>query len=328
MSQVGKAVRVVLGCLAVSVVTVGCATQPDLTKATFSRTTIPASTGTYTSGSAAAGSTAAFTLAGQRSVDPCGFLDKNTLGGLGSSTEPPTADGFDECDVDLTDSSGNDLDLSITIGEAISDKPATQIDGLPVAEQKLTDGSACFERIITASSPDTGIEVQADVKKDPCTPARQLAQSVITRLRGNPPKRSNLSGSLAALDPCTMVDDATAAAAVGANPDKTIDGLYKCDWQGEHTGLTVTFTSGEDPKADDAIATPQPVDLGGVTAYTVYSTDVFPSCEVKWMTRQTSDGNGEIVDVEFDNVDKVQVDTCAKAVAVAKVILPKVPKIS
>lgn len=313
--------------LAVALLGAGCTTQPDLRKATFQRSTIPATGASASLGNSGTGANdAAFTLAKLREIDPCGLLGNNTLAALGT---PDTAipDGLDSCADSMKDRNGNDLDITVTLGSSITDKPTTVVFGLPVAEHEISDGSGCFERIITQDNPAEGIELEAE-GRDPCTPARKLAQSVVATIRSNPPKRSGFTGSLAAQDPCLVVDDQTAADAVGGNPDKSRDSLYKCDWQGSDTDLTVTFTTAPDPKTDDALGTPRPVDIGGITAYQVLSTDVFPSCEVKWTIRALPDGSGdaEIVDVEFDNINKINVDTCAKAVTVARVVVPNVPK--
>lgn len=318
--------RLFAGILVLGGVLTGCAAGPNLAKVTFSRTTIPAASAGGASGSAvASGNTTGFDLASLRQIDPCGLLDANMTAGLGTAQDGSAADGFDFCTENLTDPNGHDLDLSITLGEAFDDNPTLTLDGLPVAQQASGDTSDCYNRIITQSDPQLGIVVEADDKSDACHYGQLLAQAVINRIRTNPPKRNN-TGSLAALDPCAMVDDATVAAAVGAGADKSYEDLYKCDWQGGQTDLSVEFTVGEDPKTDNSLGNPTPVTVAGITAYQVYSTDVFPSCTISWLTRSTGDGSGEIVHVEFDNVQNITVDVCAKAVAVATVVGPKVPK--
>lgn len=315
----------------------GCSSGSDasLAKVHFQRTTIPASQGgSDNSGNSTSGGQSvtdphdpAFAADKLRLVDPCGLLDTNTLSGLGTPGDNVPS-GIDECDNDMKDSSGADLQVMVTIGEALDvQRVSGQLAGMPVAEDKAS--SECTDKIVTQTNPTIGIAVEASIKGDSCTPARKLAQAVIERIRSNPPQRANTNGSLAVIDPCGTVDDPTAATAIGGQPQKSYQSLFKCDWQGTTSyDLTVTFSVGEDPKDDTTLGTPQPVDLGnGVSAYQLLTTDVYPSCEIKWITRQTgSDGSGEFVDVEFDNVEKQQVDVCSKALAVAKVVATKVPK--
>jgi hypothetical protein len=152
---------------------------------------------------------------------------------------------------------------------------------------------------------------------------------VITRIRSNPPQRADAAGSLAAVDPCSTVDDATAAAVLGGKATKQADGLYRCEWQDDidSYNLTVEFGLDEDPKTDTTTGAPQPVDIG-VPAYQSSSNDVFPTCDVKWMTKPTGNGYGDVVDVEFGNVASGSADACAQAVTAAKAVATKVPKAS
>jgi hypothetical protein len=324
---VSRAVNAVL-VLCALVLAAGCAAKPNLTKVTFSRTTVSASGASVSGGSSSAGATdVVFSLATLSKTDPCGLLDNSTLAALGTPASPQP-DGLDACDDYMKDTSGGQLDITVTLGAGISDPANTVLFGVPVAEKPLADGSGCFERIITQHNPTMGIEVQVD-GKDPCTPGRKLAQAVVGRMRTNPPTRSDYVNSLAGYDPCKTVDDNTAAGTVGANPSKSRDSLYKCDWQGGDTSLTVSFTLDQDPKTDDALGTPQPVALAnGVTAYQLLTTDVFPSCEVKWIVKPGGSSSNQIADVEFDNINKINVDPCVKAVAVAKVVQSNLPSLS
>ena len=306
----------------------GCAAKPNLAKVTFSRTTVSGSASAASGGNSSSSATnVVFSLATLAKTDPCGLLDTSTLAALGTPATPQ-AGGFDGCDVYMKDPSGHDLDITVTLGASIQDTANTVIFGTPVAEKPLADGSGCFERIITQNNPTLGIEVQVD-GKDPCTPARKLVQTVVSKMRTNPPQRGDYTDSLAGYDPCKTVDDNTAAAAVGANPNKSRDSLYKCQWQGSDTAVSVAFDLGQDPKTDDALGTPQPFDLGnGLTAYQVLTTDVFPACEIKWIAKAGGSDANQLVDIEFDNINKISVDPCAKVDAVAKVVLTNLPNLT
>lgn len=324
----GRTVAAFVGLACAVALIAGCAAKPNLAKVTFSRTTVSGSGASASGGNSSANANnVVFSLATLARTDPCGLLDNSTLAALGA---PATAQasGLDACGDYMKDPSGNDLDITVTLGVSITDPANTVIFGTPVAEKPLADGSGCFERIITQNNPTMGIEVQVD-GKDPCTPARKLAQTVVSRMRTNPPQRGDYADSLAGYDPCKALDDPTVAAAVGANPEKSRDNLYKCDWQGADTAVSVAFTLGSDPKTDNSLGTPQPVDLGnGRTAFQVLTTDVFPACEVQWIAKPGGSDANEIVAVEFDNINKVTVDPCAKVDAVAKVVIATLPSLS
>ena len=328
MSRAVRTAAALTGLACAIALIAGCAAKPNLAKVTFSRTTVSGS-GTAVSGgsSSSAATNVVFSLETLAKTDPCGLLDSSTLAALGTPATPQ-ASGFDGCDVYMKDPSGKDLDITVTMGASILDPANTVIFGTPVSEKPLADGSGCFERIITQNNPTMGIEVQVD-GKDPCTPARKLAQTVVSKMRTSPPQRGDYADSLAGTDPCKTVDDNTAAAAVGPKPNKSRDSLYKCDWQGSDTAVTVAFTLGQDPKTDNALGTPQPFDLGnGQTAYQVLTTDVFPACEIKWIAKAGGSDTNQLVDIEFDNINKISVDPCAKVDAVAKVVLSNLPNLS
>lgn len=306
----------------------GCSTanavgtkRTDSTRATISS---DANTG-------AAANNANFAAAKLRNVDPCGVLDQNTIAQFGKSQQPHgSEDQLDSCDADLDDGHGKDLNLRVTIGGDLSDNtPSGTIAGLPAAEHLTT--SVCFERLITQRHPSTGIEVEVDYNNtaDSCLIARQLAGLVVNRIRTNPPPRPDGARSLAAVDPCATVDDATAANLTQGQPDRSILGFYKCDWQSAGYDLSVEFRIDTNPKNDTFDGTPKPVDVG-VPAYEFASNDVYPSCDVKWEVAPVTDNTeqndaGEIVDVQFGNVLNGSVDACAQAEAAAKIVATKVP---
>jgi hypothetical protein len=344
VSSLHRVARVLAALCAVAAVAggvAGCGGGTDLARVTFQRSTVPARPGEQTTdpgddGESGSGSPvtnpgdSAFTAAKLRAVDPCGLLDNDTLGAFGT---PADADpgGIDECDDFMHDSAGDDLDIDLTVGEQLDevDSTTSTADGLPVAEDKASDGKACFEKIVTQTSPTLGLELQIDYDgHDPCVPARKLAAAIVSHIRIDPPHRANAAGSLALVDPCGTLDTGTATTVLGAKPDEVeAEGLFECDWRSSGFDVTVGFSVDEDPKSDTSGGTPKPVNIG-VPAYEFPSTDVFPSCEVKWTTRASvdSDGNGEVVDVEYDNIDNApKVDTCAKAVAAAKAVVRKVP---
>jgi hypothetical protein len=219
------------------------------------------------------------------------------------------------------------VELFLTVGSNLDDVTTTSgtLAGLPVSEKPESD--ECVEDIATQATPLTGIEVVAKSSANPCIPARAFATAIINRVRGNPPQRSNTNGSLALIDPCTTVEDGTAATTVGGTPQKIDKGLFQCGWQGGNgVTLTVSFYVGDDPKNDTSIGTIRPVDLDGINAYQTPNPEDNAGCAIRWATRSTGPHDVETVDIRLQNQQHQQADLCATTFAVAKVVATKVPK--
>jgi hypothetical protein len=313
----------------------GCSASGEigLAKVTFQRTTIPAEpSGGGGSGSSSSGNVpignagGAFSTAKLRTLDACGLLDRDTLSAFGDPSDP-SPDGLGECDVDVDDSQGNDLDVNLTVGDQLSvDSGSSTVDGMPISEKK--EDSDCSERIITQTHPTLAVTIDVDYDgQDACAAARKLVDPVIRHIRDNPPQVSAADAKLTSVDPCGTLDTGTVATVVGAGSEQSTEGLFRCDWDADDYELSVSYSYGEDPATDDTEGTPKPVTVSGVSAAELLSTDVFPSCEVKWKTGPTRDDQFQQIDVEFDNIDaKPGVDTCGKAVVAAGVAAAKLPR--
>ncbi|HEV3356663.1 MAG TPA: DUF3558 family protein [Pseudonocardiaceae bacterium] len=314
-------------CCAVALVGCSAANAVGTTRTDSTRTTVPADANAQVN-------TGGFGSAALRTVDPCGLLDAKTMSQFGTVSQSSGLSQLDSCQLDINDIKGHDLNVRVTIGDDLSDnKPTGTIAGLPVAEH--ASASICFERLITQQHPTTGIEVEVnyDNSADSCVVARQVAGLVVGRIRNKAPQRAGGVGSLALVNPCDTIDDASAASITQGQPDKTAEGFYKCDWQSQDYDLSVEFKVDTNPKDDTFDGTPQQVDVG-VPAYAFSSTDVFPSCDVKWEVRPLGAGSnnganqGEVVDVQFGNVLGGNVDPCAQAETAAKLVAAKVPHAS
>lgn len=327
-SSVHSARARLFGLICAVAVLAGCSTANAVggKRTDSTRTTVSSDAGTT-----ASADNANFAEAKLRTVDPCGVLDQDTIAQFGKSQQSHgTEDQLDSCDIDLDDGHGQDLNLRVTIGDDLSgNTPSGTIAGLPAAEHRTT--SVCFERLITQQHPATGIEIEVDYDNtdDSCLIARQLAGLVVNRIRTNPPARPDGAHSLASVDPCGTIDDPTAANLTQGQPDRSVLGFYKCDWQSDSYDLSVEFSIDTNPKNDTVDGTPKPVDVG-VPAYEFASNDVYPSCDVKWEAAPLANDNeqadaGEIVDVQFGNVLGGSVDACAQAEAAAKIVATKVP---
>ena len=312
-----------LGLACAAVVLTGCtsANAVGTARTHSARTTVSSTAGTQSTNSTD------FASAKLRTVDPCGLLDHDTLSQFGTAAEPATQDDIDTCHADLEDGTGKDLDVEVAIGgdHEAGNAPSGSIAGLPAKEQ--SGSTACDEWLTTQHDPTTGIEVRVNYDgASACLYARQLAGLVVNRIRTNPPSRPAGVSSLAVIDPCDTIDDASAQNLTAVGPDKTVEGLFTCDWSAGDYDLSVKFTLDGNPKNDTLDGAPQPVDIG-VPAYAFPSTDVYPSCDVKWLVRSIGPGSdqGEVVDVQFGDVLGGSLDPCTQAEAAAKIVATKVP---
>lgn len=314
------------GLICAAALLAGCATahSTDTRRTDSTRATVASD-----AGPGQGANSTSFASAKLRTVDPCGLLDRNTLSQLGTSAEPATQNDIDSCRADLSDGNGKDLGIEVAIGgDLASSTPSGTIAGLPVKEE--ASDTDCSERLITQHDPTTGIEVRVNYIGDSaCLIARQTAGLVVNRIRTNAPQRPDSVSSLAVIDPCDTIDNATAENLTAVGPERSVEGLFKCDWQAGDYDLSVEFTLDGNPKNDTVSGTPQPVDVG-VPAYAFSSNDVYPSCDVKWQVRSLGPGSeqGEVVDVQFGDVLGGSLDPCTQAEAAAKVVATKVPHAS
>ena len=317
----------------------GCA-GPDLAKRTFTRTTVPAAVADNTSRTTSPATNrsstpgqptdAAFAVDKLRLVDPCALLDHSTLNGLGSPADDSPSN-FDSCSNYMKDKQGKDLSVTVHVGESLTSevsKADKTIGGLPAAEQKLDDNSACFVTLVTQADPGLGITVQIGYQADdPCAPGRTVAEAITNRMRSNPPLRQVDKRSLITVDPCAVVDKAAVTAAVG---DATAFpfGLHNCSWNSNSTEIAVDMRLGYDPKDNKLDDNQKSVDLGGgITGYQVASNATYPSCRLAWKHPVPVPGSdmSEILEIRFDDVGKVNVDPCQRSQDFAKALLPKLP---
>ena len=271
----------------------------------------------------------AFTAAKLRAIDPCGLLDHDTLHSQGEPADTSsdafvgTPSGFDNCTVHMKTFHHSDLSVGVMVGAETSTVGSrTVISGMAVLEEENPD--ECDELILT-QDPKIGIMVQIQTHYGPCVTARQITTAMIDHIRTNPPKRQTSAGSLSMLDPCDTVDGPTAAATVGPAPRETRKTLYTCNWDAGPLDLSVAFWVGDAQVPNYGQATPQPVDLGGVTGYQVLPDK--QSCEIGWNARPAGAPHQfEVVYVEVETLGVQPVDTCAKALPAAKAVLTKVSK--
>lgn len=309
----------------------GCGGAVDTTKVTFQRTTVPAG---QTAGGGGAGNgeprtnDPAFTTEKLRTLDPCGLLTKDILASVGDPVGNDRSD-FSSCANYMKDSSGDDLSITVTVGENVGNSEAAdqQLGGLPAIEKELDSGEACFQTVVTSTLPALGITVQAGGDaRDLCDAARTVLTGIVDLIRNDPPAYPDAKGTLLDLDPCEVVEDDTLRTALGDDVDSGVPyNLHWCNWHGATGTLGVWLRLGFDPaKGSDG----EPADLGGgVTGYTTTAASSPGTCELQWAHREFSADDAEIVHLFYDTPKPAKgSDPCKPAVAVAKALITTLPK--
>ena len=319
--------------LVVALCLVGCGAKVDLSKVTYTRTTVPPAGRTTTSGPPKTNDPA-FTAAKLRGIDACALLDKDILTKVGTPDENDVID-FSRCSNFMKDLEGNDLSITVTLGEGLLEDPAEadkNIGGLPAFSSELDDHTACFVNVVTSTNPNIGIRVQigGDDDADLCAAGQTILTGVVDLIRKDPPEREAATGTIAAADPCTLLEPgALKTLLAGADTTATPYTLHWCQWIGDTLSADVWFRTGYDPK-DTTVDPGTPLDLGnGVTVYQhADGTGADASCRLEWRHRSTgSDGDDEIIEVDFDNQAAAAGDNgCATAAEIAKLLIPALPK--
>lgn len=318
--------------VAVLAVVAGCGGVVDTTKVTYPRTTVPA--GQVTGGTTAATGTPrsndpAFTPAKLRLIDPCELLTRDLLASVGKPADN-TRGGFSECANYMEDADGEDLSITLDLGDSVTNAADAEqnIGGLPAMESELDSGDACFVTVVTSTSPNVGLVIQAGGSaKDLCAAGRTVMTGVVDAIRADPPEYDAAKGTLLTVDPCAALDAAALSAALGADDEGAPYNLHWCNWSVESTNLGLWFRVGFDPAAGDPAG--NPVDLGGgVTGYQeADDTGQVASCELQFAHRRFDGEDTEIVHLFYDSSKPTKgADPCAASQALAKTLIATLPK--
>ncbi|MBM7776477.1 hypothetical protein JOD54_006681 [Actinokineospora baliensis] len=315
----------------VLVLAAGCGA--DLSKSSTARSTVPATSGLATSTSTSSPSPVdAFDPDNLRGINPCGLMDNAALKPLGEPAESRLRD-FSQCSNYMKDKDGEELNLTLSIGEPTigQPEPDAEIEGLPFVKSELDDKTACFLTAITETNPNRGITVQAGRrdKGDLCTPGRALLESALAKIRDDAPRLDLADNTLVAVDPCGQLADSVITAAVGPDTRKRPSGAHVCSWNGGGMSLMLTFRIGPRPEAIADAAKSVPINLGGVTGQQRAEADG-GRCRLEW-AHADYPGDKERAEVVAIDLSRYSgsgagEDLCAKAQAVAKALIPKLPK--
>jgi Protein of unknown function (DUF3558) len=319
--------------LAAALCLAGCASKVDLSKVTYIRTTVPPAHGTRTSTPKTSGPNAneAFSAAKLREVDACALLDKDLLSKVGVPDEPDVTD-FSRCSHFMKDKAGKDLNITVTVGEGLYEDPADakgNVGGLPAIESELDDRSACFETAVTQTSPARGIKVQVGGKAaNMCDVGRTVLTAVVDRIRTDPPKYQLKPGSLIPVDPCAQLVESDVVGLLGSGAETKPTNLHWCTWSLKDAQLWVWLSNGVDPaKVADPAKTKQ-VDVAGVSAIQeLDNSSGGAKCSIEWAHLGLGASDAEVVNATFiRSTAQAGGDACAKASAIARTLVPKLPK--
>jgi hypothetical protein len=321
--------------LAAMTAVAGCGSTVDLAKATYTRTTVPAGAARPGAGGGNSGTAApktndpAFTSEKLRKIDACGLLDKNTLAAVGTPDENQVSD-FSQCANYMKDPGGKELNITLTLGEGLIESPSRadkNIGGLPAIEQELDDKSACFQTVVTETSPNRGIKIQVGGKAaNLCAVGRTVLDAVVARIRRDPPAYPPSAGTIREVDPCATVPDADLKTALGDGAKPNPTSLHWCTWGANGADVWVWLRSGVDP-AKGADPKARTVDVAGISATQEAETTPSAKCEVAWAHRSLPDDRAEVVSVTFIRYTPTAgEDVCAKTQAIARSLVPKLPK--
>lgn len=300
---------------------------PDLTKQTFPPTKVAPKPGSGATEPAPTGPVHEPALAPDkiRTVDACKLLDAQALKGIGEPAGQTYADDNSECTAPITDGSGRRVTLNLTIGDlmpGVGDNPTAGLEGLPMQEH--TYDRSCSIEVATSQDPDLGIRMNAmaDNGLAPCVDGRKATAKVIGQLKKDPPKIKVAKGSLAGVDPCSVVDSKVLKTLTKSSPAKKAAGLHTCGINGDGPLINVGFDFGYPPESGG-----DTVQIGPTVKATVESR-TSASCQVQWLHRKVDADHAESVDIDYAQYsDAPGGDTlCKNATALAKSIVTKLPK--
>ncbi|WP_285481916.1 serine/threonine-protein kinase [Amycolatopsis sp. NBRC 101858] len=222
--------------------------------------------------------------------------------------------------------------LGLTVGGPVTAKgtAAGELDGLPLTIDDKTGGCTASVPIVDRPDATIGVEASQAAKPfaQPCDSAKAALTEAVNRLRAGSPAAP---GGLAPVDPCGLVDTATAQRIVGPVTKVVPAGLHECHWQvgGE---VVVSLERGTRPvqSKDSYYDSAGTVDLGGVTAYftTKRSNPASGFCSLTWQHRPLEEDFSENVVVGYRTSASTLPDAeiCRQAQDFAKAIRPGLPK--
>ncbi|MBP2476810.1 hypothetical protein JOF53_005682 [Crossiella equi] len=311
----------------------------DLAKKNFPRQTVPAVAAGGNAAEGGAGAVTgkpvdpAFAPDKLRRLDPCSLLDPNALPELGDGGAPVQA-GYDNCTMTYRKDDKRST-VEVELGRnMLLEIPRLDRQIAGVKALQAVNGQFCDHKLLLQDGDySLGLEVTVRAEAaNRCDLGAKAAEGVIGKIKAGGPLRGADSGVLAALDPCNSVDPSVLAGLLTNVPGAFPFGLHQCSWRrGDGLSVKFTFSLGRQPKRETGAFKPTEVKVDdSLTVYTKFSNTSFAKCEVSWVYRvpgTNPDGNGEIVEVDIQNVPNVAgLDTCQKGTDIIKAMKAAFPK--
>lgn len=206
--------------------------------------------------------TAPALLGDPRTVDACSLLRPAALAEFGT-VAPGAEESFDYCRVDVDTEEGGTA--AVRFGELEIVDGESDLRGLGATEDPTKDGPLRFFEIVHSDeecerrvlfADDATMKITADVYDTPDEPVEELCDIVeaaadrvaASLLAGDGAEHVTYPGnSLATLDACSLLSDATVTAVLGAPPTRTVyPAGHVCRWGTfPHPSLSVRFAKGE-----------------------------------------------------------------------------------
>ncbi|MFC4376612.1 serine/threonine protein kinase [Nocardia halotolerans] len=250
------------------------------------------------------------TIAELRRIDACPWL----ASAIGDSVPvAPVALPADRWELEPSTTWGcraeaDDYTIALSLGQENKylTPHRTVVDGVPIIFGTTV---SCLRAIASPGAEQAaGIAIELrlpySMKDENCAGVDYLAANIARSLT-TAPRAENRESSLAALDPCTLLDRDTVAAEIGIlPPEPTIADAHTCQWDARlqlslKLARTSLYTS--DPKVADTI-------VDGVEMYTD-SISSRSKCTRAYRTPQSE----ESVEVEVQGADGFRNDYCALA---------------
>ncbi|WP_026360589.1 serine/threonine-protein kinase [Amycolatopsis nigrescens] len=256
-----------------------------------------------------------------RLVDPCTLLDEQSFSRYGTFDNGALPANLDNCAyLNFSDYSGLIGGITVAVQMFSEKGELDNVQGLDAVRSEK--GDSCHITARNPVDPSLGIQAVAINKApDRCQIAKEMLDVAIRTLRGTPKLYPMTPGSLLPVNLCTVANKEMLQSIVG--PISTIDdedgrGLHSCQWsatQDVNIGLSNS----------SSLIKGKEVDLNGVKAVETPEDGQTWACELAWHHR-IGQRTSEMVHLQVLNSHENKESTCSKAEAIAKAIIPGLPK--
>jgi hypothetical protein len=297
-----------------------------------------ATTGTVPTSTVPTGTTPAVGPVGDPlTVDPCALIGEQSLSRFGQTTLEPAYGNFDRCDVVVTGTGDQEVDVRAELNLPYTESPRGAVQkftgNLRTVTREQSGGDDC-ERVLVLSDR-TQIQVEAKHTggsgMDVCAMAEAVTQQAIGVLRAGPiPRRTEPlpATSLARVNACTLLDKKALqlVRGVGPHPDTSF-GNWSCGWDSTTSDLSVDLYFDRNQPLDSSDG--QPITVGGRAAFLSNENDGPKTCAVVIVYRTYVESNGqdavELVTMSVGGSAK-PASLCGLATKLAQAAVLKLPK--